>query len=186
MNPTHKLTAATAGEIKARGAGMIVRAGISSSPFGHCFIADSPRGICYLSFYDTNDRTAATDDLRRAWPLADLRWEPSHARALADDIFSCRQVMRVFVAGTDFQVRVWRALMRIPMGGTTAYGKLASIVGNPNAARATGSAVGANPVSFLIPCHRVILGNGATGNYHWGADRKRAILEWETKRITSR
>lgn len=185
MNPSHKLTPATADEIRARGAGMIVRAGISSSPFGHCFIADSPRGICYLSFYDGNDRAAATEDLSRAWPMAELRLDPSHARALADDIFSCKHGMRVFVAGTDFQVRVWRALMRIPMGDTLAYGKLAAIVGNPNAARATGSAVGANPVSFLIPCHRVILGNGATGHYHWGADRKRVILEWEKNRSTS-
>jgi AraC family transcriptional regulator of adaptative response/methylated-DNA-[protein]-cysteine methyltransferase len=163
---------------------MKLRAGIAKSPFGNCLIADSPRGICYLSFYDTNDKAAATEDLLRAWPLADLRWDPSHASALAGDIFSCKPGMQVFVAGTEFQVRVWRALMRIPMGGTSAYGDLASAVGNPRASRATGSAVGANPVSFLIPCHRVIRANGETGHYHWGAERKRAILEWEANRIT--
>jgi AraC family transcriptional regulator of adaptative response/methylated-DNA-[protein]-cysteine methyltransferase len=186
MNPSHKLVAATADEIKARGAGMTLRAGIVESPFGHCLIADSPRGICCLSFFDTTDKEAATAELRDVWPLADVVWDPSHARSLADGIFACDRSMRVFVAGTDFQVRVWRELMRIPMGGTISYGGLAAIVGNPRAARATGSAVGANPVSFLIPCHRVILGNGDIGHYHWGADRKRAILEWEANRITSR
>ena len=185
MNHPHELVAATADEIKARGAGMTLRAGIAGSPFGDCLIAESPRGICCLSFCDRNDKQAATAELRGVWPLADVVWDPSHARALVERIFSCERSMRVFVAGTDFQVRVWRALMRIPMGGTIAYGGLAAIVGNARAARATGSAVGANPVSFLIPCHRVILGNGATGQYHWGADRKRAILEWEKNRITS-
>jgi AraC family transcriptional regulator of adaptative response/methylated-DNA-[protein]-cysteine methyltransferase len=170
--------------MRARGAGMVIRAGITGSPFGHCLIAGSPRGICCLSFFDSRDRQAATAELRDLWPLADVVWEPSHARALADDIFSCKQGMRIFVAGTDFQVRVWRALMRIPMSGTIAYGELAAAIGNPNAFRATGSAVGANPVSFLIPCHRVIRANGETGHYHWGAARKQAMLEWETKHIT--
>jgi AraC family transcriptional regulator of adaptative response/methylated-DNA-[protein]-cysteine methyltransferase len=161
---------------------MTVRAGIASSPFGHCLIGDSPRGICCLSFFDTADKNAATAELRDVWPLADVIWDPSHARALAADIFSSKLPMQVFVAGTDFQVRVWRALMRIPVGQTIAYGGLAAVVGNPRAARATGSAVGANPVSFLIPCHRVILGNGNPGHYHWGADRKRAMLDWEATR----
>jgi AraC family transcriptional regulator of adaptative response/methylated-DNA-[protein]-cysteine methyltransferase len=184
MNPSHKLVAATADEIKARGAGMIIRAGIADNPYGHCLIADCPRGICCLAFFDAADKEAAAAELRDVWPLADVHWDPSHARALAGDIFSSHRRMRVFVAGTDFQVRVWRALMQIPMGGTIAYGELAAIVGNPRAARATGSAVGANPVSFLIPCHRVILGNGTLGHYHWGADRKRAMLEWEAARST--
>jgi AraC family transcriptional regulator of adaptative response/methylated-DNA-[protein]-cysteine methyltransferase len=186
MNPSHELAIATADEIRARGAGMTLRAGIAKSPFGHCVIADAPRGICCLSFCDAGDKEHAMAEIREFWPLADVVWEPSHVRALADDIFSSNRSMRVFVAGTDFQVRVWRALLQIPMGGTIAYGKLAAIVGNPRAARATGSAVGANPVSFLIPCHRVILGSGATGHYHWGADRKLAVLEWESARVGSR
>jgi AraC family transcriptional regulator of adaptative response/methylated-DNA-[protein]-cysteine methyltransferase len=182
MNPTHKLEAATADEINARGAGMTLRAGIADSPFGHCLIADSPRGICCLAFCDTADKKAAAAELRGVWPLADVLWDLSHASALAGDIFSSNRSMRVFVAGSDFQLRVWRALLRIPMGGTISYGKLAAIVGNPRAARATGSAVGANPVSFLIPCHRVIPGSGAIGHYHWGADLKRAMLVWESAR----
>jgi AraC family transcriptional regulator of adaptative response/methylated-DNA-[protein]-cysteine methyltransferase len=185
MNPPHRLTIATADEIRARGAGMTIRAGIAESPFGHCLIADAPRGICCLSFFDTADQQAATAELRDVWPLADVVWDPSHARALATDVFEAVRGMSVYAAGTDFQVRVWRALMRIPMGGTIAYGELAATIGNPHASRATGSAVGANPVSFLIPCHRVIRANGETGHYHWGAERKRAILEWETNRITS-
>ena len=124
-------------------------------------------------------------ELRGYWPLAEVSWEQSHASALIGPIFSSAQSMPVFVAGTDFQVRVWQALLRIPMGSTIAYGELAAIVDNPRGARATGSAVGANPVSILIPCHRVILSNGAIGHYHWGADRKRAVLEWEATRITS-
>lgn len=185
MNPQHRLAFATADEIRARGAGMAIRAGIAESPFGHCVIGDAPRGICCLSFCDAGDKETAMAELRGYWPLADVVWDSSHARALGGDIFASARSMPVFVAGTDFQLRVWRALMRIPMGGTVAYGELAAIVGNPRAARATGSAVGANPVSILIPCHRVILGNGAIGHYHWGAERKRAILEWEATRITS-
>lgn len=182
MKASHKLVVATADEIRSRGAGMTMEAGIAESPFGHCLIADSPRGICCLSFLESNDKRAAIAELQNVWPLADVRWDSCHARTLADGIFKSVSGMCVFVAGTDFQLRVWRELMRIPMGGTLAYGELAAIVGNPRAARATGSAVGANPVSFLIPCHRVILANGATGHYHWGADRKRAMLDWEGAR----
>ena len=184
MNASHKLVTATADEIKARGTGMTLRAGIAGSPFGHCLIADSPRGICCLAFFDSADKQAAAAELHDVWPQAEVVWDPSHARTLADGIFKSGRGMRVFVAGTDFQIRVWRALMRIPMGGTIAYGDLAATVGNPRASRATGSAVGANPVSFLIPCHRVIRATGETGHYHWGAERKRAILEWEANRST--
>lgn len=184
MNPPHRLAIATADEIRARGAGMTVRAGIAESPFGHCLIADAPRGICCLSFFDTADKKAAIDELRDVWPLADVVWDPSRARALATDVFEALRGMSVYAAGTDFQTRVWRALMRIPMGGTISYGQIAAAIGNPQASRATGSAVGANPVSFLIPCHRVILSSGETGHYRWGADRKRTMLEWEANRIT--
>lgn len=186
MHPPHRLVIASADEARARGAGMTIRAGITESPFGHCLIGDSPRGICCLSFFDAADKKSATAELHDVWPHADLLWDPSHARKLAADVFESAQGMNVHVAGTEFQLRVWRELMRIPMGGTISYGELAAIVGNPRAARATGSAVGANPVSFLIPCHRVILGNGDIGHYHWGVDRKRAILEWEANRTTSR
>jgi AraC family transcriptional regulator, regulatory protein of adaptative response / methylated-DNA-[protein]-cysteine methyltransferase len=186
MNPPHQLAIATAAEIRGRGAGMTIRAGLTESPFGHCLIGDAPRGICCLSFFDAADEEAATAELRDVWPLAAVVWDPPHARALAAEVFGSTRGMRIFAAGTDFQLRVWQALMQIPLGGTIAYGKLAAAVGKPHASRATGSAVGANPVSFLIPCHRVIRANGESGHYHWGAARKLAILEWETSRITSR
>jgi AraC family transcriptional regulator of adaptative response/methylated-DNA-[protein]-cysteine methyltransferase len=182
MHPPHRLTVVSADEARTRGAGMTIRAGITESPFGHCLIGDSPRGICCLAFSDSVERKPATAELRDIWPHADVLWDLSHARTLAADIFESDRGMNVHVAGTAFQLRVWRELMRIPMGGTISYGELAAAIGNPNASRATGSAVGANPVSFLIPCHRVIRVNGETGHYHWGAERKRAMLEWETNR----
>ena len=182
MNSTHDLVIATPSEIKSRGSGLAMRAGIVDSPFGQCLIADSPRGICCLSFYDKADKEVANAEMRDIWPLADITWEPPHARLLAEKIFSSPRALSLFVGGTDFQIRVWQALLQIPMGGTTSYGELATLVGNPRAARATGSAVGANPISFLIPCHRVILGNGALGHYHWGPARKRAMLAWEATR----
>jgi AraC family transcriptional regulator of adaptative response/methylated-DNA-[protein]-cysteine methyltransferase len=185
MKPPHRLAIATADEIRARGSGLTIRAGFAESPYGHCLIADSPRGICCLSFFDVADEKAAAAELRDVWPLATVVRDPSHARALAADVFESDRGMSVYAAGTDFQVRVWRELMRIPLGGTISYGELAAKVGNPHASRATGSAVGANPVSFLIPCHRVIRANGEIGHYHWGAELKRAMLEWEASRITS-
>lgn len=171
-------------EARARGAGMTIRAGIAESPFGDCLIGDSPRGICCLVFPDSSGKKESTAELRDIWPLADVLWDSPHARMLAADIFESDREMNVHVAGTAFQLRVWRELMNTEMGGTISYGELAATIGNPNASRATGSAVGANPVSFLIPCHRVIRANGETGHYRWGAERKRAMLEWEANRIT--
>lgn len=162
---------------------MTIRAGFAESPFGQCLIGDSPRGICCLAFFDPADEKSANAELMDIWPHADVLWNPSHARTLAADVFESDRGMNVHVAGTEFQLRVWQELMGIPMGGTVSYGELAAAIGNPNASRAIGSAVGANPVSFLIPCHRVIRANGETGHYHWGAKRKRAMLEWETNRI---
>jgi AraC family transcriptional regulator of adaptative response/methylated-DNA-[protein]-cysteine methyltransferase len=184
MHIPHKLAIASADETRARGVGMTIRAGFAASPFGRCLIGDSPHGICCLSFFETAGKQAASAELHDIWPLANVVWDSSHARALAADVFEAHRGMRVFAAGTDFQVRVWRELLRVPMGGTISYGELAVAIGNPNASRATGSAVGANPVSFLIPCHRVIRANGETGHYHWGAERKRAMLQWETQLMT--
>jgi AraC family transcriptional regulator of adaptative response/methylated-DNA-[protein]-cysteine methyltransferase len=185
MHSLHRLAIASDEEARARGAGMVIRAGITESPFGPCLIADSPRGVCRLSFIDTPDKKTANAELREVWPMADVLWEPFHVRKLAAVIFKSGRKLSVYVAGTDFQMRVWSELMRIPAGGTISYGKLAAAIGNPNASRATGSAVGANPVSFLIPCHRVIRANGETGRYRWGAARKKAMLEWEANHTTS-
>ena len=128
-------------------------------------------------------------DMLTAWPLAEVLWDNPHAARLAAEIFAPSMLERpsaswnVFVRGTPFQLRVWRALLRVPAGSRISYCHLAAAAGHPNAARATGSAVGKNPVAFLIPCHRVIRENGTPGLYRWGTLRKRAMLSWESAAI---
>jgi AraC family transcriptional regulator of adaptative response/methylated-DNA-[protein]-cysteine methyltransferase len=180
------LEAATPGEIKARGAGLTIRAGIATSPFGACLIGETSRGICHLSFFDEGAESAAFAELKSDWPLAEIVHDDLHASALAARIFDpvpgAAASWKLFVRGTAFQLRVWRALLAIPPGGLASYGKIAAAAGNPNASRATGSAVGSNAISYLIPCHRVIRGTGIPGHYRWGSIRKRAMLAWEDAR----
>lgn len=177
------LEAATPGEIKARGAGMTIRAGVAASPFGNCLIGESPRGICHLSFFDEGGRDHAIREMHDEWPLAAITWDEDNAASLCGKIFShpadASTPWKLFVRGTPFQLRVWRALLRVPPGALVSYGTLAAAAGNANASRATGTAVGSNAISFLIPCHRVIRETGISGHYRWGAVRKRAILAWE-------
>jgi AraC family transcriptional regulator, regulatory protein of adaptative response / methylated-DNA-[protein]-cysteine methyltransferase len=182
MKKTHRLTAATSDEILARGAGMTLRAGVAASPFGNCLIAASPRGICHLSFFEARTPANAIGELQGAWPLAGIVRDDSQAIAWIEGIFSRSLAMEIFVRGTSFQLRIWRALMEVPSGKTVTYGALAAAAGNPHASRATGAAVGANPVAFLIPCHRVIRADGGTGGYRWGGARKQAMLSAESFR----
>lgn len=174
------LEAASPGEIKAGGAGWALHAGISESPFGECLIAEGPRGICYLSF--SND----WKHLKQYWPRAELVQDAKRAGELVNLIFrkdfQPLEPLKVYVRGTAFQVKVWRALLEIPEGRLVSYGKLADWVGKPGASRALGSAVGRNLIGYLIPCHRVIRETGAVGGYAWGAERKRAIQAWESGR----
>jgi AraC family transcriptional regulator, regulatory protein of adaptative response / methylated-DNA-[protein]-cysteine methyltransferase len=178
------LEAASPGEWKSGGAGWTISVGFAESPFGKCLIAESPRGICHLSFVE--DEKSALAELQNDWPQAKLKRDDSVARRLAAKIFAppagahSRPVLRAFVRGTPFQVRVWRALLQVPPGSLTSYGRLAATVGRPAAARAVGAAVGQNPLAYLIPCHRVIRETGVTGNYHWGQSRKRAMIAWES------
>ncbi len=178
------LEAATPGEIKARGAGMTILAGVAASPFGNCLIGESPRGICHLSFFDEGERDHAISEMNDEWPLAAISWDNDHAASLCGKIFSAApspsSPWKLFVRGTPFQLRVWRALLRVPPGALASYGMIAAAAGNPRASRATGTAVGSNAISFLIPCHRVIRETGIPGHYRWGAVRKRAILAWES------
>lgn len=177
------LDAATPGEIKSRGAGLLIRAGVAESPFGHCLLGETARGICHLSFFDDGGRDGALSEMRADWPLAELRWDDARAAELAAGIFTRggpAVSWKLFVRGTPFQLRVWRALLNVRPGSLVSYGKLAADAGNPNASRATGTAVGSNAISFLIPCHRVIRETGVSGQYRWGAVRKRAILAWES------
>lgn len=175
------LEAATPGEIKARGAGMAIRAGVAASPFGNCLLAETSRGICHLSFFDDRG-DAALAELKADWPLAEISSNDARARELAEQIFSPAppaSPWKLHVRGTPFQLRVWRALLDIAPGTLVSYGKLAAHAGNSNASRATGTAVGSNAISYLIPCHRVIRETGISGHYRWGSVRKRAILAWE-------
>jgi AraC family transcriptional regulator, regulatory protein of adaptative response / methylated-DNA-[protein]-cysteine methyltransferase len=179
------LEAASPGEVKSGGAGMQVDYGFAESPFGEVLVAKAKRGICHLSFVDAKGRSAARDLLVSQWPNATLNRRDSRIAGLVGTIFvspaksAARRPLHAFVRGTPFQVRVWRALLRVPAGSLTTYGRLAETIGQLKAARAVGSAVGANPIAFIIPCHRVIRETGALGNYHWDPIRKRAIIGWE-------
>lgn len=150
-----------------------IRWGISAGAFGNMFVARSPRGITHLSFFD-EDEAESMAALRKDWPMARLLRDDSVAR----DPVSESEMLHV--TGTEFQIRVWKALLGIPRGGLSTYGSLAEKLGMPGAARAVGNAVGANRISLLIPCHRVIRENGGIGGYRWGVERKRAILAAES------
>jgi len=181
--------AASPGEMKSGGRGVRLVAGFTDTPFGTCLVGESPRGICHLSFVDDTARIAALDRLRTAWPKAFLKRSDSDASLIASRIFrpystaNERPQLRAFVRGSTFQVRVWRALLAIPPGGLTSYGRLAELAGQPGAARAVGSAVGSNPVAYLIPCHRVIRETGVLGGYRWDPIRKRAMIAWESTTV---
>jgi len=179
------LEAASPGEMKNGGAGMQIEYGFAETPFGQALIAETKRGICHLSFVDGHGRNSARNLLTSQWPNAKLNRNDARIAELSAKIFTqvrdraSGPTLRAFVRGTPFQLRVWRALLRVPSGSLTTYGRLAQAIGQSQAARAVGSAVGANPIAFIIPCHRVIRETGALGNYHWDPIRKRAIVGWE-------
>lgn len=178
------LEAASPGELKSGGAGWTIVYGFVESPFGQCLIAESPRGICQLAF--VKDQKSALLELQTNWPEAKLKRNDAAATRLANRIFypnirsKLPTPLRAIVRGTPFQVRVWRALLQIPAGCLTSYGRLATAIGKPAAARAVGTAIGLNPLAYLIPCHRVIRETSVIGNYHWGPARKRAMIAWES------
>ncbi len=175
--------AVSPGEFKSGGGGVELRAGSGDTPFGRAFVARSDRGIVELGFLGERSETDARADLGRAWPGARIVEDP-RAGDVLDEIFAAGGGKRVLhVRGTNFQQQVWRALLAVPPGETTDYGSLAAAVGRPGASRAVGNAVGANPVAWLIPCHRVLRRNGELGGYRWGPDRKRAMLAWECCRL---
>lgn len=175
--------AMTPGEIKAQGRGTIVRYGFGNTPFGRALFASTPRGLSHLAFVDVGGEADALAELRASAPLATFERDDASARVLALRIWSERDPkngpLQVAVAGTNFQLKVWQALLRLGAEGHTNYGELANAIGSAGSSRAVGSAVGANPVAFLIPCHRVLRKSGALGGYRWGEDRKRAMLAWE-------
>jgi AraC family transcriptional regulator of adaptative response/methylated-DNA-[protein]-cysteine methyltransferase len=173
----------TPGEFKSGGEGLEVRWGIHPSPFGDCLIAMTSRGICALNFVDDNPH-AALERLHKDWPAAQLVNDEILAGARVREVFALmdgqpRKPLALLLKGTNFQLQVWRALLEIPSGQVRSYGQLARQVGNPTGSRAVGTAIGANPVAWLIPCHRVLRGDGTIGGYRWGEERKLAILGQE-------
>ena len=183
------LAAASPGELKAGGDGWTIQAGFGETPFGTCLIGQSPRGICHLSFVERTDPLGGSTAIRADWPNARIDWDLDMSSVIAcifgDSAKQDRDApLRVLVRGTKFQVRVWRALLQIPPGSLTSYGRLAEALGDRGAARAVGSAVGQNRLAYLIPCHRVIRETGVFGEYRWGAQRKQAIVAWEGALIT--
>jgi AraC family transcriptional regulator of adaptative response/methylated-DNA-[protein]-cysteine methyltransferase len=180
------LEAASPGEVKSGGGGWTIFAGFADSPFGRCLVAESPRGICQLSFVESENGEAEWAALQADWPRARVQRDDTIAARLADRVFvppgrsTSGPALRALVRGTAFQVRVWRALLQVRPGSLASYGCLAAALGKPAAARAVGSAVGKNPLAYLIPCHRVIRETGVVGDYRWGQVRKRAIMAWES------
>ena len=171
------------GEWKRGGAGLTMRWGRHASPFGDAVLMATERGVAGIAFDDDETGRDGFNDLARRWPGARMVRDDAGTAPLAARAFARTPApgdrLRVVLIGTDFQVRVWEALLAIPRGRATTYGAIARAVGRPKAARAVGAAVGANPVSFVVPCHRAMGANGALTGYHWGLTRKRAMLGWE-------
>jgi len=177
--------AMTPGEWKARGDGVCIDYGLHATPFGECLVGVTARGVCHFAFVESAGRRRALSNLTAAWPKATLRSAPTRTRTIIDRIFGGRRNGKgidLALKGTNFQIKVWEALLRIPPGAVTTYEAIAETIGAPRAARAVANAVANNPVGFLIPCHRVIRKSGVLGGYHWGAPRKQAILAWEAAR----
>jgi AraC family transcriptional regulator of adaptative response/methylated-DNA-[protein]-cysteine methyltransferase len=182
---THE--AMSPGEWKKGGAGTTLRYGFHPSPFGVAVIIATERGLAGLAFADEGEEQAALADMQRRWPLATYIEDFAITGALARRVFEASQwrvdqPLRVVLIGTDFEVRVWETLLKIPMGKATSYSDVARKIEAPKASRAVGAAVGKNPISFVVPCHRVLGKSGALTGYHWGMTRKRAMLGWETAR----
>jgi AraC family transcriptional regulator, regulatory protein of adaptative response / methylated-DNA-[protein]-cysteine methyltransferase len=179
---THE--AMSPGEWKARGAGLTIRYGFHPSPFGTALVMVTERGLAGLAFADAGEEHASFEDMARRWPNATYVEDSAAtahyaARIFDPDRWCADEPLRIVLIGSDFQVRVWQTLLEVPFGKTTTYSKIADAIGQPTASRAVGAAVGRNPISFVVPCHRALGKGGDLTGYHWGLTRKRAILGWE-------
>ncbi|MEM6464344.1 MAG: bifunctional helix-turn-helix domain-containing protein/methylated-DNA--[protein]-cysteine S-methyltransferase [Pseudomonadota bacterium] len=184
---THE--AVSPGVWKAKGEGLTIQYGFHACPFGISLVMATDRGLAGIAFCDPGGERNALDDMRSRWPRATYvddtaATKPYAKRAFEPAQWNASEPLRVFLIGTDFQVRVWEALLQIPMGAAMTYGSIARKIGNPSAARAVGAAVGRNPVSFVVPCHRAIGSTGSLTGYHWGVTRKRAMLGWEAGHVS--
>ncbi len=184
------IEAVTPGQYKQHGSDIKIYHGIHPSPFGMMFLALTDKGICELAFGSTEQLSEEAENLEINWSAAEIFHNPARTAVTANRIFSpCTDAQvecktpaefHLSVKGTNFQVNVWRALLRIPVGCAVSYKQLAQLTGNPKAIRATASAVAANPVAYLIPCHRILRSTGELGGYHWGIERKRALIAWDS------
>ncbi len=183
---THE--AMSPGEWKMKGRGLQIRYGYHPSPFGLALVMITDRGLAGCAFADPGEETACFEDMARRWPNAIYVEDQAATAPYAERIFdparwTSDKPLRVVLLGTDFQVRVWQSLLKIPIGRAVTYSHVAQDIGQPTASRAVGAAIGANPISFVVPCHRALGKSGALTGYHWGITRKRAMLGWETGRV---
>jgi AraC family transcriptional regulator of adaptative response/methylated-DNA-[protein]-cysteine methyltransferase len=172
------------GAFKLRGQGLHIGYGLHSCPFGQALVMVTDLGLCGLGFADAGEEGRVLADMKARWPAAIFREEPAATADYARRIFdpaawSPERPLRIVLIGSDFEIRVWQTLLRIPFGKAASYSNIANALGEPKSARAVGAAVGRNPISFVVPCHRVIGKSGGLTGYHWGLTRKRAILGWE-------
>lgn len=176
--------AMTPGDFARGGEGLTIRWGWFESPFGPAIVMGTDRGLCGMGFAAEMGAEAAFEDLLRRWPKATFVEDPTALRPWVLDAFGTDGMGKtpLHLIGAPFQIKVWEALLRIPTGHVTTYSEIAGTIGNPKAVRAVGTAVGRNPISFLIPCHRALRRDGSLGGYHWGLPVKRAILAWESAR----
>lgn len=183
---THE--AMSPGEWKTGGEGLTIRYGFHPSPFGLALVMATDRGLAGLAFGDPGEERKALADMTSRWPKANYVEDRDGTGATAQRVFDPKQwraerPLRVILIGTDFQVRIWETLLTIPMGRAVTYSDIACKIQKPNASRAVGAAVGRNPISFVVPCHRVVGKSGELTGYHWGITRKRAMLGWEAGRV---
>jgi len=180
------LEAVTPGEYKSGGAGLTIEYAVHDTPFGKAFIATTSRGVCSFAFLEHEEIVEHLTALQKKWPHAMVHENHQRTLAVIRTMFGGEKKLdrpvSLHVSGTNFQISVWKALLQIPPATVASYGQVATAIGHPSSARAVGLAVGANPVAFLIPCHRVIQQSGKLGGYHWGETRKQAIHAWEAAR----
>ncbi|UWR01086.1 bifunctional helix-turn-helix domain-containing protein/methylated-DNA--[protein]-cysteine S-methyltransferase [Rhodobacteraceae bacterium S2214] len=171
------------GDFAKGGAGLTIYSGWFDSPFGPTLVMGTDKGICGAAFAETMGDAAAVQDLQSRWPNATFIENPAHLTPWVHTAFALSDhATPLHLIGAPFQIKVWEALLQVPTGTVTTYSEIATAIGSPKAVRAVGTAVGRNPVSWLIPCHRALRKSGELGGYHWGLNRKRAMLAWETAR----
>ena len=173
------------GDYATGGAGLVIRWGLFPTPFGEALAMATDRGLCGLAFTEDMGRDAALADLQGRWPAASYIEDAARIAPLAEAAFGGKPA-KLHLIGAPFQIKVWEALLRIPSGHVTTYSEIAGAIGHPAAMRAVGTAVGRNPIGFLIPCHRALRKSGGLGGYHWGLPVKRAMLAWEAAREDAR